>query len=326
MPCFYTHYRFSQDVLNRLSDNNKKIINERPIYYEIFNQSFDNLYFHHTFNIKKDIKIWKLSNYAHKHQANNYFKHIINYIIDNNLQKNPEVIGYLYGSINHYILDLTIHPYVYYKTGFFRRKNIHTYKYEGQHSKFEYMLDAYFYEKDTGLKIFKYKLYNERIPKVRFSHNLLNCIDYTFLKTFKTKNMGKEFQKSYLQEHRIYRNYFYDKYGIKKLFYYLVDFITPLKGFKCKYLSYHVDNVDEGILNENNDLWENPCDNNIKSNQSVLELYDLALNRADYLLNNLYYVLNGNYPINKFLKELGNKSYSTGLNCDNKNKMYNFEN
>jgi hypothetical protein len=48
---------------------------------------------------------------------------MINYIKDNNLYNDDDVLSYLYGYINHYVLDKTIHPYVRYKTGVFKKKN-----------------------------------------------------------------------------------------------------------------------------------------------------------------------------------------------------------
>ena len=51
----------------------------------------------------------------------------------------------------------------------------------------------------------------------------------------------------------------------------------------------------------------------------------MALEKSVYNLNNLHLVLLKKYPLKKFLKELGNNSYSTGLDCNKNVAMKKFE-
>jgi len=46
MPALHTHYEFGQEVLKKLNKKIQKEINTNISYYNMFNQGFDNLYYH----------------------------------------------------------------------------------------------------------------------------------------------------------------------------------------------------------------------------------------------------------------------------------------
>ena len=55
MPALYTHYKFGKDVLNEL-DFKEEILNN-IIYYDMYNQGFDNLYYHYKLSYYKKFGI-----------------------------------------------------------------------------------------------------------------------------------------------------------------------------------------------------------------------------------------------------------------------------
>ena len=120
MPSIYTHNYFAKDVEKKLvKTNNLKIKDNR--YMLIFAQSFDNLFYYNVLSLKKGAKIRNLGHYAHTHNILDYFVNLISYIKENKLYDDPN-LGYLYGSVCHYALDSTAHPYVHYFSGRFSKK------------------------------------------------------------------------------------------------------------------------------------------------------------------------------------------------------------
>ena len=179
MPSIVTHHLFAKDCLKGYEKKVNKDV------YSIFAQSFDNLAYYHFFTGFNN-KVKMAGKIAQSTKTNEYFINLLNYIRDNDLKNDKEVIGYLFGSICHYALDSTCHPFVVYETG---SVNIHP-KYRGGHEKMEVMIDAIMYEEKEHKPLYKESLSNVLLPKIKFTNNLKDTINYTFNKTFEL-NMKK---------------------------------------------------------------------------------------------------------------------------------------
>ena len=59
---------------------------------------------------------YKLFELQHMKNTRNYFKTLLKLIKKNKLQDNSEVMAFLYGQIDHFILDIIMHPLIYYMT------------------------------------------------------------------------------------------------------------------------------------------------------------------------------------------------------------------
>ena len=125
----------------------------------MFNQGFDNLYYHFKWNYYKSFGIK-----AHKINIPNFFENILIYIKENNLQNNNIITNFLYGFINHYTLDTLMHPFINYQV-----KNLNI-----PHTKIEFMLDS---QINLNFKINKYKVL---IPKLKFDKELQKFINIIF--------------------------------------------------------------------------------------------------------------------------------------------------
>ena len=83
MPSIVTHYYFGNDVLKRLPTNIKKKINKEKAIYDIFLQSFDNLFYYKFFTPFLGKKERDLGYNAQKENVKKYFKNILITIKDN---------------------------------------------------------------------------------------------------------------------------------------------------------------------------------------------------------------------------------------------------
>lgn len=314
MPSIYLHNYFSKDIYKRLNKE-KVIIPNDPTYFLIFSQSFDYLFSYNNFKLKKGKDIRKLSHYAHTHKVKEYFKNIVTYIKDNQLYDDGN-IGYLYGSLSHYALDSTFHPYVHYISGRFTKldkKN--TKKYQGKHAINEIMLDSIYYYKDHDKKYYKYKLYNDLFPKIKPENNLIKNIDNAFINTFNYKDIGNKYFDSYNQCYYIYRYLMYDRFNIKKLTYKIVDFFTPFKNFKSYSYSHHINKPNYDLLNNDHEVWLHPVTGE-KHTESVDELYEIAMKKVLSFIKVCNKYFNNKCSLEEVEKVIGNISYSSGLDCE----------
>ncbi len=306
MPSIVTHHYFAKDVLNKLP-NNKKI--NQKIFF-IFAQSFDNLFYYKFFTPWQGKKIRKLGNLAQKKNINLYFQNILDYITDNYLENNQDLISYLYGSICHYVLDRFCHPFIIYNTGF-PEINI---KYRGLHEKMEVNIDAYIYQKKTNRSLKNDKLANTLLPKEKFSQDLKNIINYAYFHTFNIENMANIYQKSVKTGNFILKYFVTDTTGIKKNIYKLKDLIMFKSKRRYEYLSFNVSKIDKNYLNLNHDTWYYPTKPSLAKTDSFDELYEKALIETINIIKNINYYFEKKLTKQQILKIIGNYSYVTGLN------------
>lgn len=324
MPSIYTHYKLGCSVLEKLDKKNKKMIYEQRKIYNMSCQSFDNLYYYNFFFLNRNNKIHKLGNRGHRENTNEYFKNIINYMINNSLENDSIMRSYLFGCINHYVMDSTIHPFVFYKTGVFKNADTNSHKYNGLHTKFEFMIDAFYYNLDTNKNFKDYKIHKELVSKYKFPNVLITAIDCIFNETFNEINIGEKFNKSYRHEHYAFLILLQDKYGIKKNIYKLTDNLLNNKIKKIEYNSTYVPNIDTSLFNLKNEVWYHPTTKE-ELHYSLFDLYDISVDRSLELINLASDVLDRKREINEFLSICDNRSYLTNINTYEKQGLRFFE-
>lgn len=318
MPSSATHAYFAKDVLEKLDDSISNKINNELSMYKIFSQGPDPYNFYDlrlSPRAKKSIKINKALQHT---KVNEHFINLINYINDNNFYNDNMVIAYLYGEICHFVLDSTAHPFVIYNTGRYNEHDKNSYKYNGLHEDMEYYIDIYLIWKREKILPKKYKVYKKLFNIKKFSDNLDKTINDVNKKVYGFDNTSKIYFKAINDMKKFYYIFNYDPIGIKKFFYSLLDFICPNSFVKKKELSFNVIPYKKiYYLNEERNIWNNPCDINETYDYSFAILYNLAIKKAVNIITNIDNMLNKKNINNKKIEELfGNKDYSTGKDCD----------
>ncbi len=322
MPATIVHAYFAEDEYDILP----KIIKERLNISRcrMFSQSMDALKFYNLFSILPGKKIREFDKYFHRHDSQKFFINLINYIKNNNYINDPDTCSFLVGMICHYVLDSTIHPYVFYKTGVFNKKNINSYKYNNAHAFMEAFLDCDMIKRRENINPYKFKLGKFCFDNRRFSNKLNNTINCVFNETFNINNMDKKYYKSLKQMKRDLIIFRRDRYGIKKFFYKLADTFTSKRCFRFEAISYHCSLEDNhNYLNENHNLWRNPTTYDLTSTESFLDLYLKSLKVAKVLICASFdYISGKDIDLEKIFV---NNSYITGINCDSDKKLKYFE-
>ena len=299
MPSTLTHAFIGLDTIDKLDKKPKIIINNHVDNYKVYCQNMDILYFYHIFLLKSN-KIQKLGHKFHHERVFDSFNLLIE---DNKINHDLELFTFIAGLITHYQADTIIHPYV---DHFFKTNN--EAKKFSSHFEVETYLDNYYV--------------NERLCK---DHKHYNNTDFVFTYTkeeiikeeldklfnvlFNYPNMGKKYYRALAEMKFAYNYARYDKYGIKKFFYQIID-LNPFNITRTKYLSYHFDlDNNSYYLNLDHKEWLN---NGIKTNKSFLDLYQEVIDNASYIINELYEYIFEDKDVNT-KKLVKNLDYGTGL-------------
>lgn len=282
MPTMYTHYKFGNDVLNKLSNDIQGDIKRYEKYYAMFNQGFDNLFYYHlNFKYYKNFGVK-----AHKNNVGLFFKSIFEYL---NNHKNINHYNIIYGFINHYTLDTLMHPLI----------NAEVKTLDIPHTKIEYMIDYYLYDKEYN-NMWKPNFYKTLVPKLKFDKDLVNLLDYAFFKAHGQKNIGKIFNISHNNGYYAYRYLIFDSKGIKSQVCKLVDKLNKNK-YRLSENTLYMKHYNNRVLNLEKNEWINPYNTKEKYNYSILEIYEYSLIICKKLNEMAYQILKGKKNLEEFL-------------------------
>ena len=325
MPSTMTHSYFAIDIYNNLNSKYKNNISNLD-QLKLFSQGSDPFMFYNYF-IGKKAKYYKnIQHILHTTKTQDFFINLINYINNNNLNNNKEVLTYLYGNICHYFLDLYTHPFIIYKTGSFNKNNKETYKYNAKHQEMEYYIDIYLIEKREKINAKNFKIYNHIFKYSKFSKELIDTINNVIKETYNIENIAKPYIKSIKQMKNFFRIINYDKLGIKKNIYSIIDNITPNSTIKLKELSYHNQYNSTNYLNLEKNTWNHPTNKHETYTYSFLDLYEIAQKEATNAIIKVTDMLNSqNINKPKLEKIFKNLSYTTGKSCSKKLTLKHFE-
>ncbi len=322
MPATAVHAYFAQDLNDILPKEIKNKLDVNRL--RIFSQSTDSLMFYNLFSILPGKNIRDFQKYFHTNKTQEFFVNLINYIKENDYTEDIDVNSFLVGTICHYVLDSTVHPYIYYKTGYFNKNDKSTYKYNNVHTFMENFLDNDMIKRRESINPYKFSISKFSFDTSKFSNELNDTIKYTFKETFDIDNMDKIYYKSLKQMRSAILIFRQDRYGIKKFFYKLADTFTSKRVFRFEAISYHYPlNDRHNFLNENHKLWRNPCDYSSTSEESFLDLYLRALKLAKVMICASFDYINGKDI--ELEKVFVNKSYITGLECELDKELKYFE-
>ena len=321
MPATVTHAFFANDVYDVLPENIKSKLDFDRC--KMFSQSVDSLYFYNLFSIMPGKKIRDFQKFFHTNKSQDFFINVLKYIRDNKLN-DIDSFSFLMGFICHFVLDSTIHPYIIYKTGVFRKKNPATYKYNNVHAFMEVFLDNDVIVKRLNQNPYHFNFIKYCFDLHPFSEDLEHLIDYSFYNTFKLRNMSAIYYKSLKQMKTDLAIFRKDPWGIKKNIYKAIDTFTPRRVFRFEAVSYHYPLHDRhNYLNSNHSMWRNPAAYGITSTESFVDLYIKAIKQAKIIICASFDYFDGKTI--DLEKIFPNISYLTGLDCSIKKELKYFE-
>jgi len=318
MPSSVTHGYFCEDVYNTCNENVKNKLKNNMNFFKVFGQGPDPYFFYDFHLSRKSKNVHKINRAMQHSKVNKHFIKLINYINEKNYYSNDQVMAYLYGQICHFVLDSTTHPYIIYSTGRYDEKNPKTYKYNGLHEEMEYYIDCYLIFQREKIPPRSYKVYKELFDIGKFNNELSTTIDEVVNDVYGFDDASDIYFKSIMDMKKFYYIFNYDRFGVKKIAYSIMDLICGNKCVKKKELSFFVNPKSKlYYLNNDKNNWNHPCDINEQHNFSFTELYAKAIKKATFIIQEVDKMLRIKSIDNKFLEKLFcNLHYGTGKDCD----------
>lgn len=319
MPSTITHNYFGKDLYGRI----KPRVDVDKNLFIISNQGHDLLMFYKFWNLKKRAKAESncsvLQNVNFRYFVKSYIEKIKD--IDENLKRNAK--SFIYGYIAHHILDAYVHPKVVYETGIVDIRNKETYKYRGKHALYETILDIEFII-DREKEINRKTIYETFPKRVKLDKSIEKLTDDVFRDVYGIDGLGKKFNDSLNNVYYFMKIFRYDSTGIKKWFYELVDKIITKPNSYYGFLSYKRSFEKYKNLLHSNDYWYYPYVGGKKVNYSFVELYNMALDKTEEIIDGIEKYLKNMYHIDELDLIIPDISAIHGLECSRDVKLIKF--
>ena len=236
-------------------------------------------------------------NTQHNKDTKLFFECLIKMIKENKELDNPELISFLYGQINHFILDVTFHPYINYLTTNYKNNIL-----IDQHLQFELWLDSYIMNK---YKIFDKKYFKKRSFLNKKTRQIIDLVYQKIYKCFFASNKYDAGISAFITiEQDIRRN---------------KTITSTLNNISIADLEYSDDSNIKPFLNNERQTWQNPI-NGEENVESLNELWNQSV--SDYIecISDINAYLYDDKPLkNRFLTS--NLSYDTALPCEVPKKL-----
>ena len=321
MPATVTHAYFAKDVCEVLPDEIQSKVDVNRC--KTFGQSHDCFMFYNLFSLLPGKKIRDFSGYFQSHNTQEFFVNILKYIRDNEID-DIDTYSFLVGSICHYALDSTLHPYIIYRTGIFDKKKPSTYKYNNVHAFMEAFIDNDMIRRRECVNPYRFDHGKFCFDLKPFSNSLNQTIRFTFYNTYHLNNMDKVYYKSLKQMKSAIMTFRRDPIGFKRGVYQFFDTITPRRTYRFEAISYHYPLEDKhNYLNSNHTLWRHPVSYDVTSRESFVDLYLRAIKLAKILVCASFdYIHTKDIDLEKIFPNI---SYVTGLNCEDNREIKYFD-
>ena len=238
---------------------------------------------------------YKIFDYQHANKTKDFFETLLKLIKEKKLQENKEVMAYVYGQIDHFVVDSVIHPLIYYMTEDMEAK----YKMK-PHGLIENWLDEYVMEKYQKKEkdYYKKQLIGDR--------ELIELINEAYKKVYHVSYIGIKYSLG------IFSTILYDSIARRESK--VVPFL--LEKWNVGDIQYKED-LERILpfLNIEKNTWYNP-ETGKPSNDSFDDLWEksqiMSLETIENVNNYLYLDKKLTSPI-----IVNNISYNTGLPCEN---------
>lgn len=247
--------------------------------------------------IATDYRIFELQ---HIKNTRNYFKTLLKLIKKYKLQDNSEVMAFLYGQLDHFVLDIIMHPLIYYYTSNLPKEHL-----LDPHGLVENLIDDYVMQK------YHHNEENYYHKVIISDYKLAKLINDAYKKVYNVNNESLKYSVGMilisLYDSLIRR----DKLLLAKVI---------MKIINIGDITYHKDyQAVIPFLNLNNDVWYNP-ETGEKHTESFDNLWDKACEVALETIDdvNRYLYQNKNI-INPII--LNDISFNTGLPCHEGQKL-----
>lgn len=283
MPDLVIHYYYANELFKKLPKEVQKKISEKNLY--IFASAGpDPFFFYKFYKFKENKRVADLGHYMHENKIFEFFDKLT-FITKENSEVRDLLFSYLSGFVAHHTLDSLVHPYVFYKTGLYDKNDSTTDVYRGLHTKLERAMDAYIIRKYYRQKPHRFNIVCEVLNLREMPKDLEESFNELY-SIFDINNGYELVNDSVIWQRKFY-HFIKDPIGFKNFLFRILD--SKKMPANLSYLSYYKKDIDDiDILNLNKKVWNNPSDETITSDLSVLELFNQAIEKGEDIIRKLY--------------------------------------
>lgn len=340
MPGFTSHYLFGVHMFHHTKDSNlKKIIkNNLPAY--LLGLQGPDVFFYYLPCLLGDSK-YSIGNLMHSSGSKEFFSHFL-YALEHleSVKEREIATAYFSGFICHYTLDTSCHPFVYARTKYTLSKHGCNNKKAKKISSLSYLSDHIDYE--TNLDTLLLKKYKRICPSSFHQHQTIalnrmqrkvisRLLSYSIHKTYNNQNSFSN--QTTLTPKNINTAILSMKYGclllsdragIKKPLLAHFENLMKKPHFISNLIPSNYVSNQYDYLNLSKDSWRSPWNNhsteNLKCNDTFLDLYHNAEKKCSHTLHILNQYEKCSYNLatymlykDNLLNYLGDYSYHSGM-------------
>lgn len=312
MPGFVTHHIYGVLAYKELQNSDiKKIIKNHHSTYSLGLQGPD-LFFY--FPLTAIGPLPNIANLMHKKRTGDFFRALIDGISVFSEDEDYEIAyAYIMGYMGHYLLDTTVHPYVYSRVGITKDS-----KTIGVHFGLETDIDREVLKHYKGLELTDFA--HDKVVRMtpREKKVVARLLSIALLKTYGI-NMPERINRLAIGSFEICSGLLMDKHTVK---YRIIHF------FERIFLGYElmspllINSITHSTdcMNTAHNSWSNPYKESPIRHESVYELIDNNIGRYCSYMQEMHHALadaknmvQDDSPV--ILQMLGNLSFTTGLDC-----------
>jgi hypothetical protein len=316
MPGLFTHY-LCGDKLQRTTDNHT--VKELACKYrQVFNLGTQgpDIFFYYPIRPRlKNKGLGRIGSRLHSENVEAFFSRALKYIREEAQDGRDVLTAYLFGFLCHYATDSGTHPFVYYRTGFAGRDKKSVIKYYSFHCTFETIIDVLMLKRELGICPYDVKAHKLIGISRKDARTIGRMYEVVLRDVYGVNAVRRDVVRTILNMRRLYA-FLRDKYGLKRA---LLSLVNRLTGY-TKVISglIHPARIEgeKDYLNLENSFWALPWDITAENTRSFCEMFDSSVQEAGELCKTALLHLNGSLSIDKALERIGNRSFSTGMDCD----------
>ncbi len=309
IPGFVTHIIFGETVYKQLNEKSKTIIDKHNEVYNIGTQGPDIFFFYLTSFLNKNTR--NLGQKLHKQQIGEFFEQLTVQASKIKDEKDKEIaFSYISGYLTHYVLDANTHPYIYFKSGFYKN-NIQPFqlRYSLLHRRMEKAIDNMLHEslssKEKDAKVWEIIKANDR-EKYVVAKIMATAIQNVYDVEVTPVQVAKAMQ------YTVEVTKYLDILSMKR--HKVTEYDKTVTIGEDHIIDFHHRQKKDGVdyLNLDNNMWTAPWDRNIQYESSFVELYNKSISEAIEMIETFYLFIENEITLDELKQIVKSRSLKAG--------------
>ena len=304
MPAAYLHESITKNVLKKIKVV-PDYVKSNIFAYELGAQGPDYLFYYNLLRFwDKNFEPNELGEDMHKKKIGAFFSAVL----QSAKNHGDAAKAWLCGFVTHYAADTTIHPFVYAWTD-----NPDGSRNLLEHLSIEAQFDTWYYRKVLGKKGIPRQASCAKKMTGAQKDAVASAVYEACHEIYPERELTKAQAQKSIGDMNALVALLYSPYKIKHAIYVLIEkLIGKPRIITCHEPAHKLPEYD--FLNLEKKTWENPWDRNIKSDKSLPELFDIAVEKGAVYSKTVIDYFDETISLEDACKVLGSNSYSSGLN------------